>query len=295
MAQAEERWSESAVEDERRDGEACVRLRFLSDVEVPRKVVVDNVYFDGLGVMRCCCGRFRYTFDDREPFTLEAGELVVVYPEHYVTITALAAKNRLMGCFFDGPDAVALFDALGFFDCARGRTSPRIGGFLELRSLVENPVHRTPAGRAAALRYLTDMVRSQLRDLKANGDAFLFEAARLIHANLKKGLVRLEPLCAQLRVSRSHLHKAFVSAGLPSPSEIVRREQLRLAVRLLKEARLSVSEVMARAGFVSPSHFSTFIRKRTGRTPSEIRRGEAHQASRRTSRMSSPNSLRVWL
>ena len=128
-----ERWSESAVEDERLDGVPGVRLRSLSDIEVSRKVIVDNVYFVGLGVMRCYCGRFRYTFDDREPFTLEAGELAVIYPEHYVTIEALEAKNRLMYCFLDGADAVPFFDGLGFFDCARGRTSPRIGGFLELR------------------------------------------------------------------------------------------------------------------------------------------------------------------
>ena len=125
-----ERWSESAVEDERLDGVPGVRLRSLSDVEVSRKVIVDNVYFVGLGVMRCYCGRFRYTFDDREPFTLEAGELAVIYPEHYVTIEALEAKNRLMYCFLDGADTVPFFDGLGFFDCARGRTSPRIGGFL---------------------------------------------------------------------------------------------------------------------------------------------------------------------
>ena len=208
-----ERWSESAVEDERLDGVPGVRLRSLSDIEVSRKVIVDNVYFVGLGVMRCYCGRFRYTFDDREPFTLEAGELAVIYPEHYVTIEALEAKNRLMYCFLDGADTVPFFDGLGFFDCARGRTSPRIGGFLELRSLVEDPANKTPAGHAAALRYLTDMVISQLRDLKMNGNAFLYEAARLIHANLKKGLVRLDPLCAQLKVSRAHLHKAFVEAA----------------------------------------------------------------------------------
>lgn len=50
-----ERWSESAVEDERLDGVPGVRLRSLSDIEVSRKVIVDNVYFVGLGVMRCYC------------------------------------------------------------------------------------------------------------------------------------------------------------------------------------------------------------------------------------------------
>ena len=72
----------------------------------------------------------------------------------------------------------------------------------------------------------------------------------------------------------AHLHKAFVEAGWPSPSEIIRREQLRLVVRLLRDGRLSIPEVMDRAGFVSQSHFSTFIRKKMGRTPCDIRRGQ---------------------
>lgn len=274
MARCNEKWDECAVVDGRLDGVPGVTLRSLSDVEMSRKVFVDNFFFVGLNVMRCYCGQFRYSFDDREPFILNEGELVVIYPEHYVTIEALAPKNRLIYCIFDGPDAIPFFDGLGFFDCARGKTIPRIGGFLELRKRLENPANQTPVGHAAALRYLTDIVISQLRDLKTNGNALLYEAAHLIHENLKRGVVRLDPLCDQLRVSRSHLHKIFVDAGLPSPSEIIRREQLRLAVRLLKEGRLSIPEIMDRAGFISQSHFSTFIRKKTGKSPGEIRRGE---------------------
>ena len=138
---------------------------------------------------------------------------------------------------------------------------------------MESPEGRTDDGHRAALRRLADILVSQMRDLRADGRAFLYDAARLIHANLAKGVVRLEPLCAELRTSRSHLHRVFVDAGLPSPSEIIRREQLRLAVRLLRQETLTIPEVMERCGFISQAHFSTFIKRRTGHTPSEIRRG----------------------
>ena len=273
MEKAEERWTESPVEDARLDGKPGVSLRLLSEADLPRKTFVDNFYFTGVNVLRCYAGAFRFAFDDREPFTLDAGELAVVYPGHYVTIEARTERNRLLYCIFDGPDAPRFFDDLGFFDCARGRTTPRLGAFLELRRQAESPAGRTVAGHRAALRFLADILVSQMRDLRANGRAFLYDAAHLIHANLAKGVVRLEPLCAELKTSRSHLHRAFVDAGLPSPSEIIRREQLRLAVRLLRQESLPIPEVMEKCGFISQAHFSTFIKRYTGHTPSEIRRG----------------------
>lgn len=273
MSNFVEKRDESPFEDGRLDGKSDLTLRLLSDVEIGPKKFVENIYFAGLNVMRCYGGRFRFTFSDRPSFVLSSGELVVIYPHRFVTIEGLDERNRIMYCIFDGADSERYFDDLGFFDCARGITQPRIGGFMELRRMVEDPANRNPKSRATALRYLTDMLDSQLRDLKSGERALLIEAAHMIHANLKRGLVRLDPLCDALKVSRSFLHKKFVEAGLPSPSAIIRNEQLRLAVRLLREERISIPEVMDRAGFVSQSHFSTFIKRLTGKTPGEIRRG----------------------
>lgn len=273
MQETIEKWTESPVADARLDGKPGISLRLLAEADLPRKTFVDNFYFTGVYVMRCYAGAFRFSFDDRDPFTLHAGELVVVYPGHYVTVAARHARNRLLYCIFDGPDAPRFFDDLGFFDCARGRTAPRIGAFRELQRQAASPEGRTEAGHRAALRLLADIHVSQLRDLRANGRAFLYDAAYRIHANLAKGVVRLEPLCAELKTSRSHLHRVFADAGLPSPSEIIRREQLRLAVRLLRQETLPIPEVMEKCGFISQAHFSTFIKRHTGHTPSEIRHG----------------------
>lgn len=273
MAKFRETWNESLVQDTRLDGKSGVTLRLLSDAVVPRRVFVDNFYFTGLNVMRCYGGRFAFTFNDREPIELKAGELIVIYPGHYVKIESLEATNRIVYCVFDGPDVEAFFDDLGFFDCARGQTMPRLAAFVDIRRQVDAEQNDGPDRRRAVLRLLTDVLVSQLNDLKSNGNALLFEAAYRIHQNLKHGIVRLDPLCSELKVSRSHLHHRFVAAGLPSPSEIIRREQLRLAVRLLRESTLPFVEVMERAGFISQSHFSTFIKRYTGRTPCEIRNG----------------------
>ena len=90
-----------------------------------RRVFVDNFYFTGLNVMRCYGGRFGFTFNDREPIELKSGELIVIYPGHYVKIESLEETNRVVYCVFDGPDVEDFFDDLGFFDCARGPTMPQ--------------------------------------------------------------------------------------------------------------------------------------------------------------------------
>lgn len=273
MIKANETWTESQAQDKRLEGKPDVALRLLADVEVPRRVIVENLYFTGIDVLRCYEGRCLFTFNDREPIELKAGELLVIYPGHYVKIEALEPRNRLVYCIIDGADAERFFDDLGFFDCARGPTLPRLGAFMDVRRQVDECPHEKSENYSGALRLLTDVLVSQLNDLKSNGKALLFEAAHRIQMNLKKGVVRLEPLCDELKISRSHLHRIFINAGLPSPSAIIRREQLRYAIRLLRESLLPLCDVMERAGFISQSHFSTFIKKRTGKTPNEIRNG----------------------
>ena len=276
MAKFRERWSESPVQDTRLDGKSGVTLRLLADAVMPRRVFVDNFYFTGLNVMRCYGGRFGFTFNDREPIELKSGELIVIYPGHYVKIESLEETNRVVYCVFDGPDVEDFFDDLGFFDCARGPTMPRLSAFIDIRRQVDALRalrDETSDRRLAALRLLTAALVSRPDHLTSTWNAPLFQAAYRIHQNLKRGIVRLDPLCSELKVSRSHLHHRFVAAGLPSPSEIIRREQLRLAVRLLRESTLSLVDVMERAGFISQSHFSTFIKRYTGRTPCAIRNG----------------------
>lgn len=273
MMKCNETRTETQALDKRLEGKPDVALRLLADVEVPNRVFVDNLYFTGVDVVRCYEGRFVFSFNDREPIELKAGELIVIYPGHYVKIEALEERNRLVYCIIDGVDSERFFDDLGFFDCARGPTLPRLGAFLDVRRQVDACPHEKSERYSAALRLLTDVLVSQLNDLKSNGKTLLFEAAHRIQMNLKQGVVRLEPLCKELKISRSHLHRVFVNAGLSSPSAIIRREQLRYAIRLLRETILPLYEVMERAGFISQSHFSTFIKKRTGKTPNEIRNG----------------------
>ena len=84
-------------------------------------------------------------------------------------------------------------------------------------------------------------------------------------------MVQLQGVCGELGVSRVAIYKAFMRAGLESPSDIIRREQLWYVSELLEETDLSLGEVAVRAGFLSASHFTRFVKVSTGMTPRQLR------------------------
>ncbi len=109
-----------------------VAVRTIADLTTGPKVVVDDLLFDGLDVLRCYAGRFRFSFRDRAPIELCPGETLVTYPGAYVTIAALEPTNRIVYGIFEGEDVVRHFDGLGFFDLVKGRTSAHEKSVLEL-------------------------------------------------------------------------------------------------------------------------------------------------------------------
>lgn len=271
MPESQEKWIENVIADGRLDESGRLVMRSLSDVVVPPHLLVDRIYLEHLAMLRCYGGRFRFSFAERDPVELDVGQLLVIYPGNTVTLEALAPVNHMIYCTFKGEGVTDFFDSLGYFDWLMGHTQSRLEGFRVLRRLVEQASAEGAKGRAAAKAYLEDILHSELREVRASRHPLVYEAVRQIHENLRHGLVRLEPLCEALGVSRSHLHAVFAAEGLASPSDVARWVQLRYAVRLLRETKLTPSEIAEKAGFLSVSHFTTFIHKYTGVTPRELR------------------------
>jgi transcriptional regulator GlxA family with amidase domain len=99
------------------------------------------------------------------------------------------------------------------------------------------------------------------------------KAVRQILKNLKDGIVRLAPLYDQLKVGHTALGNAFKKAGMGSPAEFIRQEQLSLAVRLLVDTRMKISQIARESGFISMTHFANFIKHNTGMSARELRNG----------------------
>lgn len=65
---------------------------------------------------------------------------------------------------------------------------------------------------------------------------------------------------------------AFGATFGVSPHQFLIERRIERARRLLRETRLSLTEIAMRTGFATPSHFSTTFRARTGVSPRDYRR-----------------------
>lgn len=248
-----------------------VDIRSIADIRSGAEHLIKNFRFEGLNLFRCYEGRFKIERKGCPVAYLEKDEVFVAYPGHVVTIVAQKASNRLVYGIFTGKNVIDYFNALGCFDGLHSVTLPRYESVVRLRELMKPELFCTASGHDACLSYLSDIVVSIVGDARANGNAVVFDAIGQIRENLAKGVVRLQDLCDALDVSRSYLHRVFRDTGLGNVAEFIKSEQLRHALWLLRNTNQPVAEIAKASGFISPMHFSTFIKKRTGKPPRELR------------------------
>lgn len=79
-------------------------------------------------------------------------------------------------------------------------------------------------------------------------------------------------LAERLGISTQTLHARCLSRTGLTPGELIKREKLATAKRLLTDPRLTVDEVAERCGYEQQSNFSNFFRRETGRSPSSWRK-----------------------
>jgi len=266
-------WQMSVFDDEKSPQGMRIGVRTISELKTGAKRLVDGIYFDGLDILRCYEGHFRFSFKDRPVVDLLPGETLVTYPRHIVTIDALDKSNRIVYGVFEGPDVESYFDSLGFFDCAKGRTDAHLDSIKELDRQLKVPHEKGDAQWGKCLSLLTDILRTQAMEMRRHGNALVFDAVRTIHKNLQNRIANVKELCNQLGISRVHLHRLFVDAGLGSPSDFIREKQMHYVRDLLENTDLPLSEVAERAGFLSSAHFTTFVKRMTQLTPTQIRQG----------------------
>lgn len=266
-------WNVTTGGDRRLSVAGEVIIRSLTDLETPAALLTRDLYFEGADVLHCLKGRFRFTFDGTREIEIGPGETLITYPGYRVTIESLESFNRLSYGVFVGDAIEDYLDAVGFFHGEHGKARAHEELLGELKGILERQTKGESNLNSVCLSILTDVLISVARDLGVGGNGFLGDAIRQIRANLKQGIVRLEPLCEQLHVSRAHLHSVFVHAGLEAPSVFIRNEQTRLVLRLLQTTRLPIADIAQRAGFISKTHFANFMRRMTGKSAREWRNG----------------------
>ena len=82
----------------------------------------------------------------------------------------------------------------------------------------------------------------------------------------------MEVFAEKLFVSKSLLHKKFVSLTGEAPVEFIRRVRLNRAAKLIENKFGNLSEVALEVGFNNPSYFAECFKKQFGITPSQYHR-----------------------
>ena len=93
---------------------------------------------------------------------------------------------------------------------------------------------------------------------------------RYITANFADPELSVGELAAMCGVSTTYFRRIFRAATGASPKEYIGRLRLGTACELLRSGYCTVSETAKKCGLPNTKYFSTFIRRRTGMTPSDM-------------------------
>jgi signal transduction histidine kinase/ligand-binding sensor domain-containing protein/DNA-binding response OmpR family regulator len=88
-------------------------------------------------------------------------------------------------------------------------------------------------------------------------------------ANISNPDFSVEELSRELGMSRVHLYKKLSSLAGKTPIEFIRVIRLKRAAQLLKESRLTVSEIAYEVGFNNPKYFRKYFKDEFGVLPSQ--------------------------
>lgn len=98
---------------------------------------------------------------------------------------------------------------------------------------------------------------------------FLEKAIDYIQQNLTDTELSVENLAYYLLMSRSQAYRKIKALTGQSVTEFIRTIRLKMAIALLEEGKLSISEIGFKVGFTSPAYFTKCFRLQFGRSPSE--------------------------
>lgn len=98
---------------------------------------------------------------------------------------------------------------------------------------------------------------------------FLDDVIALIDQNIADSEFSITDLCREMAMSRTSFYNKLRIITNQSPNEFIRLIRLDRSAKLLKNSRLSVSEIAASTGFGDVKYFSTAFKKHFGVSPSK--------------------------
>jgi len=106
-------------------------------------------------------------------------------------------------------------------------------------------------------------------ELKAFDDVLMEKIVKIINDNLSNPKLNVEMLGSSVGFSRVHIHRKLKELTGQSARDFIRTIRLEQAKKLLRQKKLTISQVADAVGFTSLSHFSASFKEYYGISPKE--------------------------
>ncbi len=205
---------------------------------------------------------------DRKPYSLRAGEVLLVPPLHLHAYDNLDGRLTWLFTTFEWPGHTAMGEAW--------RSARRLDATARTRldALIKEWRARQPDGLLAAAHLLTLLRRlfprtEKPRQSEPAAQGGLIAAVRAAAEAEPTG--KLRALARRVGLSESHLRARFRSEAGISLGRYLRESRLRQAAIWLREENISVKTAAERAGYPDIYAFSRAFRRSLGVPPSQVR------------------------
>ena len=136
-----------------------------------------------------------------------------------------------------------------------------------LLAVLRNNIEEVQKLRKDILSPDADGSDNLLSRMSQHDSRFLHRLNDIINAHLSEPPIGINELSEMMQISRSSLFRKMKALTGVSPNEYVIIYKLNKSVELLREDRLTISEISYSLGFSSPSHFSNTFKNRFGVSP----------------------------
>ena len=132
-----------------------------------------------------------------------------------------------------------------------------------IKNLIENR-------RKLRERFRQQFLQPQEVKIASADDSFLIKALRIVEDHISDSEFDVNQFALEMGLSRSVFYRKMRAIADQSANEFINNIRLKRAAQLLKQNKLTISEITYEVGFNDPQYFSKCFKKQFGKTPSEF-------------------------
>lgn len=107
-------------------------------------------------------------------------------------------------------------------------------------------------------------------EVESADQTFMDRYVEIVKKNFTNPNLDVDMICQEMGMSRANFYKKLKAITDLSPAEMVRNIRLESAARLLRETKLTISEIAVQVGFSSNSYFGSCFKALYGLSPKEF-------------------------